>query len=163
MTLFSSKPISNQVSSSSSVAPPAKQMQKRKLSVSEKIGIASLVVAVLAIPVGLATPEIRCLLRLQSESCPGSIAIKAEGFYREGSNFLKLNRYSDALDSFNQAIELDPNQAKFWNKRGNALEKLGRNQEALASYDKAFLLDPSYEIARQNREALLQKINKKSF
>lgn len=135
--------------------------QKRRLSISDEICIASLVIAVLAIPVGLATPEIRCLLGLQSESCPGSVAIKAEGFYRQGSDLVKLNKHSDALDSFDQAIELDPNHAKFWNRRGNALEKLGRNQQALASYDKALLLDPNYEIARQNREALLQKLSKK--
>ena len=162
MKLFRSKPSSHQASSRSSISPKARQTQEQKLSISEKIGIASLVVAVLAIPVGLGTPEIRCLLPLQSEPCPESIAIKAEGFYRKGSNLLKLNRDRDALDSFDQAIELDPNQAKFWNRRGNALEMLGRNQEALASYDKAFLLDPSYEIARQNRESLLRKLSKKS-
>jgi tetratricopeptide (TPR) repeat protein len=160
MTLFSSEPNSQQADSSSSVAPQAGQIEKRQLSISDKIGIASLVIAVLAIPVGLAIPELRCLLRLQSESCPGSITNKAESFYGEGSNLLKLNRYNDALDSFDQAIELSPNQAKFWNRRGNALEKLGKNQQALACYDKALVLDSSYEVARQNRSVLLQKFSK---
>ncbi len=48
-----------------------------RLPLAEKIAIASLVIAVLAILVGIATPEIRCQVRLQSESCPESIASKA--------------------------------------------------------------------------------------
>jgi len=137
-------------------------IQKRQLSISEKIGIASLVIAALAIPISLTVPEIRCVLRFQPDSCPGSIANKAESFYQEGSDLVKLNRHSDALDSFDQAIHLDPNQAKFWNKRGVALEKLGKNKQAIESYEEALLLNSNYEIARQNREALLQKISKKS-
>jgi tetratricopeptide (TPR) repeat protein len=162
MTLFNSEQTSQQANSLSPVAPQPSQKQKRRLSFSDTIGIASLVVAIVAIPIGLAHPEIRCGLRLQSESCPGSISSKAEDLYKEGSALIKLNRYSDALDSFDQSIELDPKQAKVWNKRGITLERLGRNQQALASYDKALLIDSTDELARQNREALLNKISTKS-
>jgi tetratricopeptide (TPR) repeat protein len=127
------------------------------LFLSEKIAIASLVVALLAIAASIATPEIRCTLRLQAESCPESAANKAEAFYQKGSALLKLERYLEASESFEQSIALDPNQAKTWNRRGLALEKLGNTQQALASYEKALLLDPSDEIARQNREALLKQ------
>jgi tetratricopeptide (TPR) repeat protein len=129
MALFTSKPNSHQANPRSSKAPQAEQIQKQKLSLSEAISIAGLVVAVVAIPLGLATPEVRCLLRLQSESCPGSIASQAEDFYQEGSKLLELERNRDALNSFEQAIELDPKQAKFWHKRGIALEKLGEKGE----------------------------------
>ncbi len=134
--------------------PPRKKPPQ--LSLSEKVAIASLVLAMVAILVSLAVPEIRCLLRLQSESCPGSIS-QAEDFYQEGFKLLELERNRDALNSFEQAIELNPKQAKFWNKRGIALEKLGKNQQAIASYEQALLLDSSNEIARQNREELLLK------
>ncbi len=157
MTLFTSKPNSHQANPRSSEAQQLDQIQKRRLSFSEIISIAGLVVTVVAIPVSLATPEVRCVLRLQSESCPGSIASQAEDFYQEGSKLLELERNRDALNSFEQAIELNPKQAKFWNKRGIALEKLGKNQQALASYEEALLLDSSNEIARQNRENLLLK------
>jgi tetratricopeptide (TPR) repeat protein len=133
------------------------QKQEGQLSRADKIGIAGLVVAVLAIAISVATPEIRCGLHLQSVSCPESIADKAENFFQKGLGLLKLGRYVEALDSFNQAIELDPQQAKAWNGRGVSLEKLGKNQQALASYEKALLLDSDYEIARQNREELLLK------
>jgi tetratricopeptide (TPR) repeat protein len=127
----------------------------------ELIAIASLVVAVLAIFVSLTTPEIRCRLRLQGESCPGSIASKAEDLYKKGSDLLRLERNSEALDYFKQAIDIDRNQAKFWNSRGDALKKLGENQQAISSYEQALLLDSTYELARQNREDLLQKLSKK--
>ncbi len=134
---------------------PSQLSQERKVNIAT--GIAALVIPVLAIFVGIATPEIRCLLRLQSESCPGSIASQAEDFYQEGSRLLELERNRDALNSFDQAIDLDPKQAKVWNKRGIALEKMGKNQQALASYEEALILDSSNEIARQNREDLLLK------
>jgi len=120
------------------------------------------VIPVSAIVFGIATPEIRCQLHLYSESCPRSIASEAQNFYRRGSTLLSLQRNHEALDSLERAIEIDPNQANFWSKRGITLEKLGRNQEAIASYEKALLLDSSHEIARQHREALLQKLNKTS-
>jgi tetratricopeptide (TPR) repeat protein len=127
----------------------------------ELLTIASLVVAIVAIPISLTIPEIRCLIRLQSESCARRIDSKAEDLYQKGSNLLRLERNSEALDSFNQAIDINRNQAKFWNSRGDTLKKLGENQQALSSYEQALLLDSTYELARQNREALLQKINKK--
>jgi tetratricopeptide (TPR) repeat protein len=124
--------------------------------------VATLVIPVSTIVISLITPEIRCQLHLHSESCHRSIASEAQDFYRKGSTLLSLQRSYEALDSFERAIEIEPNQANFWNKRGVALEKLGKNQEAIASYEKALLLDSSHEIARQKREALLQKLSKKS-
>ena len=128
------------------------------LSFSEKFGIA-IAIGGLALT-ALTIPEVRCFFLLPSESCPVGITSKAEDFYQEGSNLIKLNRYSDALDSFDKSIELDPKQAKVWNKRGITLERLGRNQQALASYEKALLIDSTDELARQNREALLQQLSK---
>jgi tetratricopeptide (TPR) repeat protein len=121
--------------------------------------IASLVITTGGILISLIETEIRCSFHLQSESCQGSIINQAEDFYREGSKLLELERNRDALNSFEQAIDLDPKQAqaKVWNKHGVASEKLGKNQQALASYEKALLIDPTYELARQNREELLLK------
>ena len=127
----------------------------------ELIAIASLVVAIVAIPISLVIPETRCWLRLQSESCPESLTNKAEDLYQKGSDLLRLERNSEALDYFNQAIDIDHKQANFWNSRGDALKRLGENQQALSSYEQALLLNSTYEIARQNREALLQKLSKK--
>jgi hypothetical protein len=77
----------------------------QQLSLSQRIGIASLVVAVLTIPVSVATPEIRCWLQLQSGSCPESIANKAEDFYQKGSTLLKLGRYVElSIPSIKQSL-----------------------------------------------------------
>ncbi|MBD1808855.1 tetratricopeptide repeat protein [Microcoleus sp. FACHB-SPT15] len=137
--------------------PPKEPKEPKEL-----IAIASLIVAIVAIPISLTIPEIRCLIRLQSESCPGSVSSKAEALYQKGSDLLRLERNREALDYFKQAIDIDRNQAKFWNSRGDALKKLGENQQALSSYEQALLLDSTYELARQNREALLLKLSKKS-
>ncbi len=42
-----------------------------------------------------------------------------------------LGRHQEALESFDKAIELDPNNALAWLNRGAALYALGRHQEAL--------------------------------
>jgi len=136
---------------------PVYSGKPRLLFFSKRIGIASLVFTALAIPVSVATPEIRCWLHLESTSCPKRLVDTADDFYQKGSALLRLGRYVEALDSFNQAIDVDPQHAKAWNGRGLALEKLSKNQLALASYENALLLDSGYEIARQNREELLLK------
>jgi len=129
-----------------------------RLSFSEKVGIA-IAIGGLALT-ALTIPETRCFLHLPSESCPASFTSKAEDFYQEGYKLSRRNRHSEALDAFDQSIELDRNQAKVWNQRGLTLENLGRNQEALASYDEALSLDSTYELARQNRDALQQELKK---
>ncbi|HBL12672.1 MAG TPA: hypothetical protein DD379_14985, partial [Cyanobacteria bacterium UBA11162] len=48
-----------------------------------------------------------------------------------------LERYEEALTSFDQAIALNTDDYNIWKIRGIALEKLQRYQEALASFEQA--------------------------
>ena len=71
-----------------------------------------------------------------------------------------LGRHEEALESFDRAIELDPNDALAWLSRGAALGNLGRHQEALESFDKAIELDPNNALAWFNRGRALYALGR---
>jgi len=47
-----------------------------------------------------------------------------------------------AIAKLNQVIELKPDFAEAWNRRGNAYAALGDEDRALADYDRAIALNP---------------------
>ncbi|MEG4418451.1 tetratricopeptide repeat protein [Microcoleus sp. LAD1_D5] len=53
----------------------------------------------------------------------------------------KLERYDEALECLDKAIEIDSNYAMVWANRGDVLDNLKRYDEALVSYDRAIKLD----------------------
>src|SRR6266700_683593 len=62
---------------------------------------------------------------------------------KAGSIYLNTKRYQEALLAFEQAIQLDPNDAVIYNGKGLALSNLNRYGEALAAYEQAIRLDPN--------------------
>jgi tetratricopeptide (TPR) repeat protein len=65
-----------------------------------------------------------------------------------------------ALESFDEALALDPVNAQAWYNRGVALDDLARYQEALESYDKALALDPKDALAWNNRGIALGNLGR---
>jgi tetratricopeptide (TPR) repeat protein len=60
-----------------------------------------------------------------------------------------LKRYKEALDAFNKAIELDPQNADAWYNKGVVLELMGKTYAAEDSYSKAIKIDPLYAELRK--------------
>ncbi len=77
-------------------------------------------------------------------------ALTAEGEKTESASDLLMKiyvaftreQYDDALQLCNQAIELDPGNAEYYNSRGVTLHEMGRYSKALADKEKAIGLDP---------------------
>lgn len=80
---------------------------------------------------------------------------------------LKLNNQTGAIDDFNQAIKLDPNNTKAFYSRGYAKYKLGNieyiklqqketaikyYQEAINDFNQAINLNPNNAEAYNNRD-----------
>lgn len=65
----------------------------------------------------------------------------------QGGGLLNQDRFADALECFDQAVELDPMNAEAHLKRGTALEKLNRIEESIAEYDRAIAIEPSLTTA----------------
>ncbi|KYC45452.1 MAG: Photosystem I assembly protein Ycf3 [Candidatus Methanofastidiosum methylothiophilum] len=66
----------------------------------------------------------------------------------------------EAIDSFNKAIEIDPDNAFAWEFKAIALRSLGRYEEAIQCYEKSMELDPLDYSAIYSRALLLERIGK---
>ena len=69
----------------------------------------------------------------------------------QGVVFNKNGEYLKAIESFNQALALDPNLALAYNNRGWSYLELGQYEQAIADCDKAIELDPNLALAYSNR------------
>jgi HEAT repeat protein/DNA-binding Xre family transcriptional regulator len=63
-----------------------------------------------------------------------------------GSLQQQQGNYEAAMDSYDKALECNPNYSEAWYFRGNTLSQLSRYEEAIASYDNALM---SFEEAFQ--------------
>jgi tetratricopeptide (TPR) repeat protein len=81
-------------------------------------------------------------------------------YFNEGFNFIKLERYSEAVTSYDKVIAITPNDAEAWFNRGFALEKLGMYAEALTSIDNAIAITPNLNIFWVKRGNILRKLGR---
>jgi len=76
-------------------------------------------------------------------------------------NLLKNSgKYTEALDSYNQALNLDDNSVSSWTGKADVLLNLGRYEEALHAYDKLIALDPKNYWAHINKGDALKGLNR---
>lgn len=72
-------------------------------------------------------------------------------FYQRGLDYLDEGEYQLAIEQFNQAAQLDPNNADLYANRGLAHHWLDAPGEANADYSRAIELDPDYYLTYYNR------------
>jgi len=77
-----------------------------------------------------------------------------------GNVLRALQRFSDAVASYDKAIALKSDFAEPFCNRGTALQELKRFAEALGSYDNAIALKSNYAEAFCNRGLALQELNR---
>ncbi|TMC23362.1 MAG: tetratricopeptide repeat protein [Chloroflexi bacterium] len=68
----------------------------------------------------------------------------------------------EALQLYEQAIQLDANYAGPHEGRGKILYRLGRYKEALAAYKQAIEIDSKFTDALRGRDKVLQKLGSKT-
>lgn len=56
---------------------------------------------------------------------------------REGNRLLMEKRYEEAVEIYEQALQVKPNAGYIWQQRGEALKRLNRYEDARISYNKA--------------------------
>jgi tetratricopeptide (TPR) repeat protein len=75
----------------------------------------------------------------------------ALAYNNRGNTYIELGEYSRAIEDFDQAVRLVPNNAIPYTGRGDAYGELGQRARAIEDYDKAVQLDPGYSLAFSNR------------
>ena len=77
-----------------------------------------------------------------------------------GEDMANANRLNEALESFDKALGVDPQNDLAWGDRGLILDKIGRTEEALASFSKAILINPNNAITWHNKGLVLLQTRK---
>lgn len=69
-------------------------------------------------------------------------------------------RYSDAVQDYTRALQLNPSHVKAYYNRAVALERLGQHEAALADYARVGALDQGNTSAHLNAGMLLCKLGR---
>lgn len=64
--------------------------------------------------------------------------------YKIGCQYYMLERYDEAINSYNESLEIDEKNIDALNYKGEVLYKLGKYEESIASLDKALEFDDSF-------------------
>ncbi len=75
----------------------------------------------------------------------------AEWHLDQGNRLTGQGRYDEAIEEYNKAIEMAPEDADAYNNRGFAYVQKGELDQAIADFDKAIELDPELAEAYNNR------------
>ena len=82
---------------------------------------------------------------------PASDPLTALTLMRQGSVLMQQARYEQAIEAFEQADRIAPNNATVHNMLGLCSLRLGTFDEALTSFDRALGIIPGFTDARNNR------------
>jgi tetratricopeptide (TPR) repeat protein len=78
----------------------------------------------------------------------------------KGQSLLNLDKAEEALDCFDEALALEPNNAEALVKKGTALERLRKLNEAIECYDGAIAADKSMTIAYLYKGGLFNRMER---
>jgi tetratricopeptide (TPR) repeat protein len=73
----------------------------------------------------------------------------------------ELRKLPEALETFDKAIKINPNNALFYNGKALLLRDLGRHEDAIVSFDTAFKKDPYMTSANINKAQTLELLNRR--
>ena len=71
-----------------------------------------------------------------------------------------MGKYQEAIDCFNKAIELKPNDVNTLNLIGISLDEIGKNEEAIVCHNRAIQLNPQINDLYRYRQIALKKLKK---
>lgn len=107
--------------------------------------------------------DLAALLEREAEerlAPPAREALPAREWVDRGLGLADLERYEEAVASFDRATTFDPGNALAWSGRGGALARQGRRDEALASYGEALARDPRLSAAWRGKGACLTDLGR---
>jgi tetratricopeptide (TPR) repeat protein len=85
---------------------------------------------------------------------------EVQAHFDQGKILTNQEKYPEAVDEFNKALEKDAKQPGILEALAFAYSKMGKNDEALAAFDKAIALDPNNADLLTNMGVALNKAGK---
>lgn len=82
----------------------------------------------------------------------------ATDLHKRGNTLYNLNRFKEALETYDRAITLRPDYAEVWQEKAKTLYELKKYRESQLAYDKAIELQPEYLEAWTGRGYALDKL-----
>lgn len=84
-----------------------------------------------------------------------------EEWLEEGIALYKLGKYDEAIECYDEAIEINPEDAVAWKFKGTALYELKRYDEAIKYFDKAIEIDSECEETKNKRKIVEEKLRER--
>ncbi|MTJ21125.1 MULTISPECIES: serine/threonine-protein kinase [Dolichospermum] len=82
--------------------------------------------------------------------------------YNQGNTLIQLQRYQEALATYEKAVDIKPDYPQALYGQGKALFQLKKYQESLIAYDQAIQIQPNYLEAWTNRGFVLVRLKRYS-
>lgn len=82
------------------------------------------------------------------------------GLLGKGQSMLSLDDPHGAIACFEEALQLEPQNAEAWVRKGTALERLQQLDQAIACYDRALQADPSLTVAHLHKGGLFNRLER---
>lgn len=79
---------------------------------------------------------------------------------KKGQVLLNQNRYEEALQAFDQSIQMNPRSAENWNDKGVVQIAAYNYEEALKCFEVAIALEPSFATAWNNKAQILYALGR---
>jgi tetratricopeptide (TPR) repeat protein len=102
---------------------------------------------------GVVPPEIQAKIRdlthqLESlKQANPNLYLTAEDYLNQGDAFYYEQRYNEAIDSYDQALALQPDLVRAWVQKAKALRRSDQLEAALETNDRALQIDPTFQSA----------------
>ena len=88
------------------------------------------------------------------------VSAQVQSLFDEGGKLAESGKHSEAIETFQKALALDPQQANILGNMAESYRKLGNLDEALAAYKKAIAINPNDGILYTNMGVVLDKMGK---
>ena len=88
------------------------------------------------------------------------IDLNAEVLCNKGISLAVLERNDEALECYDKAIQMDPNDEFAFYNKGVLLTDMNRSEEALECYDKVLEIEPDDADALYNKGTILSELGK---
>lgn len=84
----------------------------------------------------------------------------SDEYVKSGEDMANSNKLDEAIEYFDKAICINPENEFAWGDRGLILDKQGKTQESLASFSKALKINPKNPITWHNKGLSLIQSNR---